>query len=78
MSVLGGRQMAWNAKVKCIKEYNPGKGATAGDIYEIIDGKLTYDKGVQSYRQFENIEQLNYYNKAQFIEVKRRGRPRKR
>lgn len=68
--------MTRNTKVKCIGEYNPGKGATAGNTYEITDGRLTYDNGMQSYRQFENIEQLNFYNKAQFKEIKR-GRPRK-
>lgn len=68
--------MTWNAKVKCIKEFNPGGGATAGDLYIIKDGRITYDNDTQSDRQFESIEQLNFYNKAQFVEIKK-GRPRK-
>lgn len=65
-----------NCKVKCTREFNPGKGATAGEVYEITDGYITYDNGAKSDRQYENLEQLNSYNMAQFAEVKR-GRPRK-
>lgn len=68
--------MTWSGKVKCIQEYNPGKGATAGNTYEVTDGRITYDNGAQSDRQYESIEQLNDYNKVQFKEIKR-GRPRR-
>jgi len=65
-----------NGKVKCIIEFNPGRGATAGKTYEVKDGRITYDNGMNSFGQYESIEHLNSYNTAQFEEVKR-GRPRK-
>lgn len=66
-----------NCKVKCTKEFNPGSSTAAGKTYEIVNGRITYDSGLQSDRQFESIEELNSYNRAQFKEIKKRGRPRK-
>lgn len=68
---------SWNASVKCIQEYNPGKGATLGQTYKVEDGRITYDNGQKQYRQCENIDELNSYNTAKFEEMKKRGRPKK-
>lgn len=37
--------MDWNATVKCIWGFNPGKGATLGQAYKVEDGRITYDNG---------------------------------
>lgn len=67
----------WNASVKCIREYNPGKGATLGQTYRVENGRITYDNGQKQSRQCEDLEELNDYNLAKFQEVKKRGRPKK-
>lgn len=67
----------WNVTVKCIQEFNPGKGTTLGQIYEVKKGRITYDNGKQSMNEFSSIEELNHDNKSQFEELKRRGRPKK-
>lgn len=69
--------MSWNTTVKCIKEFNPGKGATLGQAYKVEDGRITYDNDEKQCRQCKNIEELNNYNMAKFEIVKGRGRPRK-
>ena len=69
--------MALNATVICTKEFNPGKGATVGQIYKVEDGRISYDNGKKQSRQCENIEELNYYNTAKFEEMKKRGRTKK-
>ncbi len=69
--------MALNVTVKCIKEYNPGNGATIGQTYKIENGRITYDNGKKSFHEYENLEHLNSYNKAQFQESKKLGRPKK-
>jgi hypothetical protein len=67
----------WNATIKCVKEYNPGKGATLDQAYNVTDGKLNYDNGQASFRNYENIEEINNSNTAKFTENKKRGRPKK-
>jgi hypothetical protein len=69
--------MRMDAKIKCILGFNPGSGATKGKTYKVSEGKLEYDNGQKSFHEFENIEMLNKYNKAQFKELGRRGRPKK-
>lgn len=68
---------SYNTSVKCIQEYNPGKGATLGQTYKVEDGQITYDNGQKQSRQCEDLEDLNNYNLAKFQEVKKRGRPKK-
>jgi predicted HicB family RNase H-like nuclease len=68
--------MALNVTLKCIKEYNPGSGATIGQTYKIENGRITYDNGKESFHEYESLEHLNSYNKAQFQESKKRGRPK--
>lgn len=62
--------MSWNTKVRCVKEYNPGSGATKGKTYEIKDGHITYDNGMKSAREYSMITQLNHYNSAKFEELR--------
>jgi len=69
--------MSLNMKVKCTKKYNPGGGATFGQTYIVKNGRIKYDNGNESFNEYENLEHLNSYNKAQFQELKKRGRPRK-
>lgn len=66
----------FNAKVVCIKEYNPGTGVTLDKTYKIENGRLTYDNGKQSDTEFKDLEDLNRRNKAKF-KTFGRGRPRK-
>lgn len=69
--------MSLNTTVKCITEFNPGKGATLGQTYNVVNGRIIYDNGKQSMNEFENLEDLNSYNTAKFTELKKRGRPKK-
>lgn len=67
----------WNTTVKCIAEFNPGKGATLGQTYKVVNGRIAYDNGKQSMNEFESLEDLNSYNTSKFTELKKRGRPKK-
>lgn len=67
----------WNARVKCTKEFNPGKGVTLGQTYKVVKGKITYDNGHKSMYDFENLKELNSNNSAKFTELKKPGRPKK-
>lgn len=69
--------MSLNTKVKCTKEFNPGKGVTLDRTYEIVEGRITYDNGKESFRKYESVEELNCLNTAKFKELKKKGRPRK-
>lgn len=60
----------WNTTVRCIQEFNPGKGATFGQTYEIINGVITYDNGEKSIHKHENLYELNRFNMAKFVEIK--------
>lgn len=59
-----------NCKVICTKEFNSGKGVTVGKVYEIVNGRLTYDNGKKSLNEFISIEELNDRNKAKFKKYK--------
>jgi len=67
----------WNTTVKCIEEFNPGKGATLGQTYKVVNGRITYDNGDSSMNEFESLEEINRGNKAKFKEISKRGRPKK-
>lgn len=69
--------MSWNTKVKCIKEFNPGVGATLNNEYEVKKGIITYDNGTKQEHECESINDLNKWNTAKFEELKKRGRPKK-
>lgn len=69
--------MSWNTKVKCVKEYNSGAGATLNNEYEVKKGIITYDNGKQQEHECESIKELNRWNTAKFEELKKRGRPKK-
>ena len=60
-----------NCKVICTKEFNPGRAATLGKVYEILDGRITYDNGEKSMNQFTSMEELNDKNKAKFKKYKK-------
>lgn len=72
-----GKIMSLNTKVTCTKEFNPGKGVTLEQTYEIVEGRITYDNGERSFRKHESVEELNSLNTAKFKELKKKGRPRK-
>lgn len=67
----------WKTTVKCVEEFNPGKGTTKGQTYNVENGRIIYDNGNQSFNEHENLEGLNRGNVSKFAELKKRGRPRK-
>lgn len=72
-----GKTMSLNVTVICVEEHNPGKGATLGKPYKVLEGKITYDNGEESFRKYESIDELNSLNTTKFKELKKKGRPRK-
>jgi len=58
--------MAWNTTLVCVKEFNPGKGATLGKKYKVKNGRIKYDNGEESMNEFESLDHLNSYNTAKY------------
>lgn len=72
--------MKGNFKVRCIRGYH---GYTAsGKVYEVVNGKLTYDNGRKCFGDYYSVEKLNKNMQSQFelvtdnkeITIRQKGR----
>ena len=72
--------MKGNFKVRCIRGYHGY--TTSGKVYEVVNGKLTYDNGRKCFGDYYSVEKLNKNMQSQFelvtdnkeITIRQKGR----
>lgn len=61
-----------NTKIKCVYVHKifDDRGFEQGQIYNVVNGKLIFPDGKESYTTFTSVEQINETFYAYFQEIK--------